>query len=75
MADLQAKLDRGARSLRRMIREAMEMGDEFCEAGNARASADAWTMVSLLAAAHAHGRGLSIQTDDGVITPMFGGGK
>jgi hypothetical protein len=75
MDDLKPKLDRGARSLRRMIREAMEMGDAFCEVGNAKASADAWKMVSLLAAAHSHGRSLSIETDGGVIAPAFGGGK
>ena len=69
MTNLQEQMDRGARNLRRMIAEATAAADALCEAGNAQASADAWQMVSLLAAAHAHGRRLNI----GGIQPQFGG--
>ena len=69
MTELQDQLDRGARQLRRMIGEAMEAADALCKAGDAQGSADAWQMVSLLAAAHAHGRRINV----GGIQPAFGG--
>ena len=71
MSDIQVQMDRGARNLRRMISEAVAAADALCKAGDAQGSKDAWQMVSLLAAAHAHGRGLNI----GGVQPQFGGDK
>lgn len=68
MTDLQSQMDRGARNLRRMIAESTAAADALCEAGDAQGSADAWKMVSLLAAAMAHGRRLNV----GGIQPQFG---
>lgn len=68
MTDLKPQMDRGARDLRRMIAEATQAADELCKAGDDQGSADAWQMVSLLAASMAHGRRLNI----GGIRPAFG---
>lgn len=75
MTDLQAQLDRGAKSLRRMIAQSIAQADSLCAAGNAKGSADAWKMAALLCDAMAHGRGLEISASDGIIRPAFGGDK
>lgn len=74
MSDMQTRLDKGAKALMRLMREAEQAARERCEAGDSAASARLHRMAAHMRMAYAEGRELEIRDGDGVIRPM-GGGK
>ena len=74
MKDMQKRLDDGAKTLMRLIREAENAARDTCATGDFAASASLHRIAAHLRFAYAEGRTLAVQADDGMIRPM-GGGK
>lgn len=70
----QEQLDKAAKVLWRLKKEADEAAIERCNAGDFDASERLHRIGAYLQLAYAEGRGLKVQDGGGVIQP-FGGGK
>lgn len=70
MKDTQQRLDKGAATLMRLIRQAEKGAEEFCAEGDADASATMHRVAAHLRMAYAEGRALRTV---GGIRPAFGG--
>lgn len=75
MKDAQTRLDKGASTLMRLIRQAETGAAEACEAGQPDAAKSLHRAAAYMRLAYAEGRGLAIETPDGVVRPAFGGDK